>query len=99
VYNRCQKIKTIARGIIVVELEQYKYQWGQYSEKMSELRESFNIDIKTEKIKEIEGTMEEPGFWDDIQKSQESMKELKQLKNSLEIITNLQNKYELRDFD
>lgn len=78
----------------MVELEQYKYQWGQYSDKMSELKDSFNIETKAERIKEIEATMEEPGFWDDIEKSQETMKELKQLKNSIEIITNLQNQYE-----
>ncbi|MFQ9516448.1 MAG: peptide chain release factor 2 [Eubacterium sp.] len=78
----------------MVELEQYKYQWGQYSEKMLELTESFGIENKNERIEEIENTMEEPGFWDDIKKSQEIMKELKQLKGSIEVITNLQSRYD-----
>lgn len=78
----------------MVELEQYKYQWNQYSEQMAELKDSFNVDTKREKIKEIEATMEETGFWDDVKKSQETMKELKQLKNSVEIITNLESQYE-----
>lgn len=78
----------------MVELDQYKYQWNQYSEQMSELKDSFNVSVKKEKIKEIEATMEEVGFWDDIKKSQETMKELKQLKNSVEIITNLENQYD-----
>lgn len=33
--------------------------------------------------------MEAPGFWDDADKSQEAMKELKSLKDSFENITNL----------
>lgn len=84
----------LTRGIIVVELEQYKYQWNQYSEQMIQLKASFNLDVKNKKIKEIEDTMEQPGFWDDIKKSQELMKELKQLKNSVEIITRLEGQYE-----
>ena len=78
----------------MVELEQYKYQWSQYSESMAELKDSFNVETKKERIEEIEATMEEPGFWDNIEKSQETMKELKQLKNSIEIITTLESQYE-----
>lgn len=78
----------------MVELEQYKYQWSQYEDKISELKDSFNLDVKESRIKEIETVMEEQGFWDDIKKSQETMKELKQLKNSIETITNLQNQYD-----
>ena len=78
----------------MVELEQYKYQWSQYADKMAELKSSFNLDVKEIRIKEIEAVMEEQGFWDDIKKSQEIMKELKQLKNNIETITNLQNQYD-----
>lgn len=38
--------------------------------------------------------MEEPGFWDDTEKSQESMKELKGLKDIIEKYTHLQEQYE-----
>lgn len=93
VYNVYEKnLRT--RGINVVELEQYKYQWSQYEDKISELKDSFNLDVKEARIKEIENVMEEQGFWDDVKKSQETMKELKQLKNSIETITNLQNQYD-----
>lgn len=78
----------------MVELEQYKYQWSQYETQMKELRDSFNVEAKENKIKEIEQTMEETGFWDDIKKSQETMKELKSLKNSVEVITKLQEQYD-----
>lgn len=78
----------------MVELEQYKYQWSQYSDKVSELRDSFNLEVKKNRIEEIEATMEEAGFWDDVKKSQELMKELKTLKNSIDIISELQEQYD-----
>ena len=49
---------------------------------------------KKERIEEIEGIMEEQGFWDNLTRSQEITKELKQLKDSLETIEHLQQKYE-----
>lgn len=78
----------------MVELEQYKYEWSQYESRVKELADSFHIDIKQTRIEEIEQMMEEPGFWDDIEKSSEVMKELKGLKGSLELIDHLQRQYE-----
>lgn len=78
----------------MVELEQYKYEWNRYQEKVKELTESFQVDEKKKKIEEIETVMEQQDFWDDVKKSQETMKELKQLKNSLEIILHLRQRYE-----
>ena len=73
----------------MVELEQYKYQWNQYADQLEELRKAFDIQAKKERIEEIEGIMEEQGFWDNL-----ITKELKQLKDSLETIEHLQQKYE-----
>lgn len=78
----------------MVELEQYKYEWSQYESRVKELADSFHIDIRQARIEEIEQMMEEPGFWDDIEKSSEIMKELKMLKGSLELIDHLQSQYE-----
>jgi len=78
----------------VVELEQYKYEWSQYESRVKELADSFHIDNRQARIEEIEQMMEEAGFWDDIEKSSEIMKELKTLKGSLELIDHLQNQYE-----
>jgi peptide chain release factor 2 len=78
----------------VVELEQYKYEWSQYESMVKELADSFHIDIRQARIEEIEQMMEEAGFWDNIEKSSEIMKELKMLKGSLELIDHLQSQYE-----
>ena len=50
----------------MVELEQYKYQWNQYADQLEELRKAFDIQAKKERIEEIEGIMEEQGFWDNL---------------------------------
>lgn len=78
----------------MVELEQYKYQWSRYKEQVKELEASFNIDTKKERIEEIEAAMEEQDFWENVEKSQELTKEMKQLKNSLEVIFNLREQYD-----
>jgi len=59
----------------VVELEQYKYQWNQYADQLEELRKAFDIQAKKERIEEIEGIMEEQGFWDNLTRSQEITKD------------------------
>lgn len=88
------KYIVIERGISVVELEQYKYEWSQYKDRVEELAKSFNIEKKQERISQIENEMEKQDFWDDVKKSQEILKEMKKLKSELEVINNLQEKYE-----
>jgi peptide chain release factor 2 len=78
----------------VVELEQYKYQWSRYKDKVLELTDSFNIESKQERIEEIEAAMEEQDFWENVERSQELTKEIKQLKNSVDIILNLREQYD-----
>jgi peptide chain release factor 2 len=51
--------------------------------------------MKKNRIQEIEGMMEStPGFWDDTEKSQAYMKELKGLKDSIETYHEIEEKYE-----
>ena len=88
------KYIVIERGISVVELEQYKYEWSQYKDRVEELAKSFNIEKKQERISQIEKEMEKQDFWDDVKKPQEILKEMKKLKSELEVIKNLQEKYE-----
>ena len=84
----------------MVELEQYKYQWNQYKDKIEELSDSFNIESKKERIEEIEAAMEEQDFWENVERSQKFTKEMKQLKNSLDVILNLKEQFQviLRNF-
>ena len=77
------KYIVIERGIFVVELEQYKYEWSQYKDRVEELAKSFNIEKKQERISQIENEMEKQDFWDDVKKSQEILKETKKKTNLL----------------
>lgn len=54
----------------------------------------FDLTNKREKIQEIEAIMQEPGFWDDADKSQGYMKELKNLKDAVADYEDLQTEYE-----
>ena len=75
---------------IVVELDQFKYKIGGYEEPLCELKESLGLDLKQERIDQLEAQMEAPDFWDDVTSSQFVMKELKQLKDVVESYETLQ---------
>lgn len=84
-----RKIKTyrklyIEGADIVVELDQFKYKISGYEESLGELKESLGLELKQERIDELEAQMEAPDFWDDVTSSQFVMKELKQLKDVVE---------------
>lgn len=46
----------------MVELDQYKYQWNLYKDSVKELEASFNIEVKKERLEEIEASMEDRIF-------------------------------------
>lgn len=54
----------------------------------------FDLTVKREKIQELETIMQEPGFWDNADKSQSYMKELKNLKDAVEDYEELKTEYE-----
>ena len=68
----------------MVELDQYKYRISGYDKPLSQIKQSLDLDNKQKRIEELEADMEAPGFWDDPEKSQKSMKELKGLKDAFE---------------
>ena len=54
----------------------------------------FDLVSKKEKVEEIEAIMQEPNFWDSPEKSQNYMKELKNLKDSIGEYEELKREYE-----
>ena len=54
----------------------------------------FDLVNKKEKVEEIEAIMQEPNFWDSPEKSQNYMKELKNLKDSINEYEELKREYE-----
>lgn len=54
----------------------------------------FDLAVKANRIEEINRIMEEPGFWEDTQRTQVLMKELKNLKSSVDEYKHLRTRYE-----
>ena len=47
-------------------------------------------------IELLEGKLEQPGFWDNVAESQAVMKELKNLKDTIEEFEDIKTQYEAR---
>ncbi len=54
----------------------------------------FDLARKSERVSEIEQTMEEQGFWDNADKAQNFMKELKNLKDTIDEFKHLKSRFE-----
>ncbi|MCX4269435.1 MAG: peptide chain release factor 2 [Lachnospiraceae bacterium] len=68
----------------MVEFDQFKSKLTAYKAPLSEVRDSLDLDHKEKRIAELERHMEEADFWDRAEQAQESVKELKRLKDAIE---------------
>ena len=75
----------------MVELDQFKAILNSYAKPLVEVRDSLDLANKEKRIEELGRKMEEPDFWDNPERSQEMMKELKSLKDDKEIYENLES--------
>jgi len=78
----------------VVELDQMKSEILTYEKPLEEVKASLDLDSKRKRIEELEMDMEAPGFWDDPEKSNVKMKELKNMKDVVEECEKLSTQYE-----
>ena len=78
----------------MIELDEIKYRLTPYEKELDEIQDALDLQNKEERIIELERTMEAPGFWDDMDKAQKYMKELKNLKDSIETYNNLKSLYD-----
>lgn len=78
----------------MIELEQLKYTLNSFREPLEDLSGSLALEAKKERIDQLELSMEEPGFWDQIEKSQQVMKEVKGLKDVVEEYEDLKTKFD-----
>ncbi len=78
----------------MLELDEYKYTYGKYREPLNEVKDSLDITGKEKRIGELEKSMEQEGFWDDAAASGKVMKELKNLKDTIEEFRTMESAYE-----
>ena len=53
----------------MVEFDQFKYTLSTYDETLKEVKDSLDLENKERRITELDKSMEEPGFWDDPERS------------------------------
>ena len=80
-------------SMAIVELDQMKFELTGYENTLHEVKDSLDLDSKKKRIEELEMEMEAPGFWDDPDRSNRKMKELKNLKDTAELCDKLEMQY------
>ena len=78
----------------MVELDQIKVELGGLKEPLDEIEASLGIEAKKQRIEELQREMEAPDFWDNNERSQKMTKELKDMQDAVETISNLKQQYD-----
>ena len=78
----------------MVELDQFKYTLSTYDETLKEVKDSLDLANKERRITELDKSMEEPGFWDDPERSTKTVREAKNLKDTVDGYKHLEQQYE-----
>ena len=78
----------------LIEFDNCKAELVSYKPTMEELKASLDLENKGRRIVEMERQMEEPGFWDNAEKSAKLMKDLNALKSSVGKYHALKQQYE-----
>ncbi len=78
----------------MIELDQMKTEILTYQAPLKEVGESLDLDNKKRRIEELEREMEAPGFWDDPDKANAKMKDLKVLKSTTEGFAKLETQFD-----
>ena len=78
----------------MVELDQFKYTLSTYDETLKEVKDSLDLENKERRITELDKSMDEPGFWDDPERSTKTVREAKNLKDTVDGYKHLEQQYE-----
>ena len=73
----------------MIELDAIKTELLTYVAPLAEVRDSLDLTNKEERAKELEREMQEPTFWDNPEKANAKTRELKSLKDDIEICNHL----------
>ena len=68
----------------MIELDTYRQQLGQIRGSIAELGESLNVNGLKEQLMELHETMNEPDFWNDLERSTQVTKKVRITENKLE---------------
>lgn len=77
----------------IMELDAIKLELPQYEESLKELLKSLDIENKSQRVEELERLMQAPDFWDNAERAQGLMQELKTKKDDIEACNKLESQY------
>ena len=77
----------------MIELDEFRAAMASYREPLEEVKSSLDIENKTDRIAKLNYEMEQPDFWDDIDRSREVSKELKGLQDLVDNYTFLVSRH------
>ena len=78
----------------MVELDQFKYTLSTFEKPLVEVKASLDLDNKVRRIDELDKSMEEPGFWDNAERSAKLVQEAKNLKDTVDLFHGLETQFE-----
>ena len=78
----------------MLELDSIKTELNSKESSLDEIYSSLNVEKKKNRIKEINYLMENPTFWDDVDKANNISKELKDITDSINTYENLRKNYD-----
>ncbi len=78
----------------MVQLDQMKIELQQYEEALAEARDSLDLEYKKQRIEELSREMEAPDFWNDADRANGKMKQLKELQKTVEDADGLSASYD-----
>lgn len=68
----------------LIEFEEYKQKLTALQPAIDELGQAYDLEHAAEEVEELENRASEPGFWDDMEKSQKILQRTKTLKDKIE---------------
>ncbi len=78
----------------LIEFEEYKQKLNNLKPDLDELEKAYDLEHSAEEVEELENRASEPGFWDDMEKSQKILQRTKALKDKIEGFHNLKTQWE-----
>ncbi len=78
----------------LIEFENYKQKLNALAPDIEELEKAYDLEHSAEEVEELENRASEPGFWDDMEKSQKVLQRTKALKDKIEGFQKLKSQWE-----
>ena len=70
----------------LIEFEEYKQKLNNLEPDIDELERAYDLEHAAEEVEELENRASEPGFWDDMEKSQKILQRIDLVGNRTDLL-------------